>query len=103
MKQEPPMRNRAKSTEPKQGGAIATVGQLWLQMVAGIARSKQARLEWVHQVGLAALSEVFEYDAEQLDGQTPPRPWSKSGLDYWAVSNLASGELEDFVRRARGG
>jgi anti-sigma factor RsiW len=27
--------------------------------------------------------------------------WSKSGLDYWAVSNLASGELEDFVRRAR--
>ena len=45
-----------------------TVEQLLLPMIAGLARSKQALMEWVHQVGLAALAEVFEYDAEQLAG-----------------------------------
>jgi transposase-like protein len=44
------------------------VEQLLLPMIAGLARSKQALMEWVHQVGLAALAEVFEYDAEQLAG-----------------------------------
>lgn len=62
------MRNRAESSEEKQAGAITGVAQLLLPMISGIARSKQALLEWVHQVGLAALSEVFEYDAEQLVG-----------------------------------
>jgi transposase-like protein len=67
-KEEPPVRNKAESIEGKQAGPIWAVGQLLLPMIAGIARSKQALLEWVHQVGLAALSEVFEYDAEQLAG-----------------------------------
>ncbi len=62
------MRSRAESYEGKQAGRITAVGQLLLPMISGIARSKQALLEWVHQVGLAALSEVFEYDAEQLAG-----------------------------------
>jgi putative transposase len=62
------MRNKAESIEGKQAGAITAVAQLLLPMISGIARSKQALLEWVHQVGLAALSEVFEYDAEQLAG-----------------------------------
>jgi len=62
------MKNRAERTEEKQTGAIAAVGQLLLPMIAGIARSKQALLEWVHQVGLAALAEVFEHDATQLAG-----------------------------------
>jgi transposase-like protein len=62
------MRNRAERNEGKQAGPITAVGQLLLPMISGIARSKQALLEWVHQVGLAALSEVFEYDAEQLAG-----------------------------------
>jgi putative transposase len=62
------MRNRAESSEGKQAGPGTAVGQLLLPMIAGIARSKQALLEWVHQVGLAALSEVFQYDAEQLAG-----------------------------------
>lgn len=62
------MRNKAESIEGKQAGAITAVAQLLLPMISGIARSKQALLEWVQQVGLAALSEVFEYDAEQLAG-----------------------------------
>jgi len=39
-----------------------------LPMIEGIARSKQGLLEWVHQVGLSALSELFERDAEQIAG-----------------------------------
>jgi hypothetical protein len=62
------MRNRAESNEGKQAGTITAVAQLPLPMISGIAHSKQALLEWVHQVGLAALREVFEYDAEQLAG-----------------------------------
>jgi len=37
-------------------------------MIEGMARSKQALLEWVQQVGLSALGELFERDAEQLAG-----------------------------------
>jgi len=54
------MRNRAERTEEKQAGTVAALGQLLLPMIAGIARSRQALLEWVHQVGLVALAEVFE-------------------------------------------
>jgi hypothetical protein len=42
------------------------VGHLLLPMISGIAYTRQALSEWVHQVGLTALSEVFEYAAEQL-------------------------------------
>ena len=45
-----------------------SVQQLLLPLVAGIVRSKQALMEWVHQVGLLALGEVFEHDVEQLAG-----------------------------------
>jgi len=62
------MKNRAESRGGKQAGAITAVGQLLLPMIAGIARSKQALLEWVQQVGLAALSEVFEYGQTSLLG-----------------------------------
>src|SRR5271167_996912 len=62
------MRNRAKSREAKQagGGLLSAAQQLLLPMIEGMARSKQALLEWVQQVGLSALGELFERDAEQL-------------------------------------
>lgn len=44
------MRNKAGKTKEKQAGATAAVGQLLLPAIAGIARSKQALLEWAHQV-----------------------------------------------------
>src|ERR1019366_3685710 len=76
---EPPMRNRAKSREAKQagGGLLLSAQQLLLPMIEGMARSKQALLEWVQQVGLSAL---FERDAEQLAG--PKGKHSKERSHY---------------------
>ena len=65
------MRKRAKSREAKQAGTgllLTAQQQLLLPMIEGIAHSKAALLEWVHQVGLSALGELFERDAEQLAG-----------------------------------
>ena len=64
------MRNRAKSAEAKQTstGWWLPVEQLTLPMIEGIARSKASLLEWVHQVGLSALRELFEHDAERIAG-----------------------------------
>jgi hypothetical protein len=45
------MKNRAERADQKQAAANPAVGQLLLPMIAGIARSKLALLEWVHQVG----------------------------------------------------
>lgn len=58
--------SRPRERSGRQVGAIAAVGQLLLPMIAGIAHSKL--LEWVHQVGPAALAELFEHDAGQLAG-----------------------------------
>src|ERR1700730_11062924 len=68
--EEHPMRNRAKSAEAKQtsAGWWLPVEQLTLPMIEGIARSKERLLEWVHQVGLSALRELFEHDAERIAG-----------------------------------
>ncbi len=44
------------------------VRQLLLPLVAGMVRSKQPLMEWVHQVGLRAPGEVFEHDVEQIAG-----------------------------------
>jgi hypothetical protein len=50
------------------GGLLLSAQQLLLPMIEGMARSKQALLEWVQQLGLRALGELFERDAEQLAG-----------------------------------
>src|ERR1700680_4967789 len=65
-----PVRNRAKSAEAKQTntGWWLPVEQLTLPMIEGIARSKASLLKWVHQVGLSALRELFEHDAERIAG-----------------------------------
>ena len=60
------MKKRANLEVGAQAGSEAAVRveQLLLPLVAGMVRSKQALLQWVHQVGLMALGEVFEHDAE---------------------------------------
>jgi putative transposase len=96
------VRKRAESIEAKQAGPIAAVGQLLLPMIAGIARSKQALLEWVHQVGLAALSEVFEYDAEQLAGAKGKHRSARSHYRWGTTfSELPFGGRRVKLRRPR--
>src|ERR1017187_4259486 len=79
---EPPKRKNAKNREATQagGGLVLTAQQLLLPMIEGMARSKQALLEWVQQVGLSALGELFERDAEQLAG--PKGKHSKERSHY---------------------
>ncbi len=85
------MRNRAESTGKRRAGAIVAVGQLQLPVIVGIAQSTQALLEWVERVGLAALSEVFEDDAEQLAG--PKGKHRAAGWHYrWGSIFLPFGE-----------
>jgi putative transposase len=96
------MRNRAERAIGKQAGTIASMGQLLLPMIVGIARSKQALLEWVHQVGLAALAEVFEYDAEQLAGPKGKHDRGRSHYRWGAVfSDLPFGGRWIRLRRPR--
>jgi len=98
------MRNRAKSREAKQagGGLLLAAQQLLLPMIEGMARSKQALLEWVQQVGLSALGELFERDAEQLAG--PKGKHSKERSHYrWgsAPAELPFGGRRIVVNRPR--
>src|ERR1700719_1773081 len=98
------MRNRAKRRETKQAGEglLLTAQQLLLPMIDGMARSKQALLEWVQQVGLSALGELFERDAEQLAG--PKGKHSKERSHYrWgsAPAELPFGGRRIVVSRPR--
>jgi len=96
------MRNRAENSCGKQAGAIGTVEQLLLPMIAEIARSKQTLLEWVHQVGLAALAEVFDHDAEQLAGRKGKHDRARSHYRWGAVfSGLPFGGRWIKLRRPR--
>jgi len=98
------MRKRAKSREAKQAGTglLLTAQQLLLPMIEGIAHSKAALLEWVHQVGLSALGELFERDAERLAG--PKGKHSKERSHYrWgsAAAELPFGGRRIVVSRPR--
>jgi hypothetical protein len=50
------------------GPAMEKVRQLLLGMVAGMTATKHDLMEWVHEVGLAALREIFEADATAIAG-----------------------------------
>jgi putative transposase len=66
------MKSKAEKRDRKQvtsvGPALEKVQQLLLGMVAGMAAAKQDLLEWVQEVGVAALQEVFEADATAIAG-----------------------------------
>lgn len=65
------MRSRAEKREQKQAPVLTALGklrQLLMPMVAGMAAAKQDLMEWVQEVGLEALKEVFESDATAIAG-----------------------------------
>src|ERR1700676_324638 len=101
---EPPMRNRAKSGGAKQtnAGWWLPVEQLTLPMIEGIARSKESLLEWVHQVGLSALRELFEHDAERIAGPKGKHSTERSHYRWGsAPAELPFGGRRIVVRRPR--
>jgi len=66
------MRRRTEKGLQKQGvvegSAFGRVRQSLLSMVAGMAATKRDLLEWVQEVGLEALGEVFEAEVEAVAG-----------------------------------
>lgn len=65
------MRSRAEKRDQKQAPVLTALGnlrQLLMPMVAGMAAAKQDLMEWVQEVGLEALKEVFESDAIAIAG-----------------------------------
>lgn len=59
------MRRKAEKTGEGQGvGPMSALRTL----VAGMARSKQELMSWVHGVGLRALAELFEAEADEVSG-----------------------------------
>ena len=68
------MKSKAENRPRKQeaaagtGPALERVRQLLLGMVAGMTATKHDLMEWVHEVGLAALREIFEADATAIAG-----------------------------------
>lgn len=60
------MRRRAEKDQVRQGqGAFRAL----LPLIAGMAETKQELLHWVHGVGMRALEELFESEAEALTGR----------------------------------
>jgi transposase-like protein len=78
------------------------VEQLTLPMIEGMARSKASLLEWVHQVGLSALRELFEHDAERLAGPKGKHSTARSHYRWGsAPAELPFGGRRIVVRRPR--
>jgi len=73
------MKRKPENRLGTQGGVVAPVEklrQLLLGMVAGMATAKQDLMQWVQELGMAALEEVFEADAvadRGLEGQHRPK------------------------------
>ena len=64
------MKNRANARVPAQVGAelLFTAQQLLLPMIEGIVASRHELFNWIQQVGISALRELFELDAVELAG-----------------------------------
>jgi transposase-like protein len=81
---------------------VERVRELLLPMVAGIAATKRDLMNWVHEVGLAALGEVLRGEAEAIVG-----PKGKHRADrthhHWghASAELSFGGRRIGVRRPR--
>lgn len=68
MKSKAENRPRTQEAAVGMGPALERVRQLLLGMVAGMTATKHDLMEWVHEVGLAALREIFEADATAIAG-----------------------------------
>lgn len=59
------MRRKAEKDPVKQGQGVF---RALLPLIAGMAETKTELLQWVHEVGMKALAELFENEAEALTG-----------------------------------
>jgi len=59
MKSKAEKRGRTQEAGAGPGTPLEKIRQLLLGMVAGMSASKHDLMEWVHEVGLAALREIF--------------------------------------------
>ena len=86
------MKRKAENRQGTQGGVVVPgvekVRQLLLGMVAGMSAAKQDLMQWVQELGMAALQEVFEADALAIAGSKgehrPDRTyhrWGRTGTE----------------------
>ena len=86
------MKRKAENRQGAQGGVVVPgvekVRQLLLGMVAGMSAAKQDLMQWVQELGMAALQEVFEADAVAIAGSKgehrPERTyhrWGRTGTE----------------------
>lgn len=59
------MRRKAEKDPVKQGQGVF---RALVPLIAGMAETKVELLQWVHEVGMKALTELFESEAEKLTG-----------------------------------
>jgi transposase-like protein len=82
--------------------ALERIRQLLLPMVSGMAAAKQDLMEWVQEVGLVALEEVFESDVEALTGPKGKHRASRTHHRWGSTATeLPFGGRRISVRRPR--
>lgn len=101
------MRKRTGKRATRQGedgAAIAggRVGQMLLPMLAGIAATKKEFTSWVHEVGLLALRELLDGDAERMAGPKG-RHQRERTHHHWGTANspLAFAGRHISIKRPR--
>lgn len=99
------MRSRAEKRDQKQAPVLTALGnirQLLMPMVAGMAAAKRDLMEWVQELGLEALKEVFEADATVIAG--PKGKHSEDRINHrWGTTDteLPFGGRRIGLRRPR--
>ena len=93
---------KGQGTQVKGEVPLERLRQLLLPMVAGISATKQHLVEWVHSVGLEALSAVLHESAESIAGQKGGRQ-SERAANHWgkARTELPFGGRRIVIERPR--
>jgi transposase-like protein len=65
---------------------LGALRQLMLPMIAGLSTTKNELLNWVHQMGLAALKEIFSAEAERVVGQKGKQQSSRAA-NHWGSTH----------------
>ncbi len=93
---------KGQGTQVKGEVPLERLRQLLLPMVAGISATKQHLVEWVHSVGLEALSAVLHESAESIAGQKGGRQ-SGRAANHWGTTRteLPFGGRRIVIERPR--
>ncbi len=93
---------KGQGTQVKGEVPLERLRQLLLPMVAGISATKQHMVDWVHSVGLEALSAVLHESAESIAGQKGGRQ-SERAANHWgkARTELPFGGRRIVIERPR--